>query len=295
MDMITQPSSERSSGRRSRFWCWGGALVAALSLLPACSVDELRSLVGPAATTTTVTAAPDVLVAPAGRDANVIGCADTTGSLPSEHWAILPQAMSAVVLEWASPARSKDGSRAARPGLTVNIRLIGDVSFDPTASYGAVSLARLDGVSAPQENELAESQLARADAINRHKDVLASNQRAVDGFVALMAQGLPGATTGGSEIMGCFSAAAGLLRAGERNVVVAVSDLAQTEAPQQMGRLDGAEVLIVHVCSNAEECLAQEAQWLGALTSMGAESVNFFRPESSVVALKEALLEGMDG
>jgi hypothetical protein len=241
---------------------------------------------------TTVPAAVTVLVESALLDVAVIGCADTTGSMPPEYLRVLPDALSAVVTTWASPAAGKDGSREARPALAASIRVIGSDSFDPTASLGNVELARLTGVSAPDIDEPADAQLARAAAINAHRSAVEANQEAAASFASLLAQPLPSTPGGGTEILGCFSAAAGLQRPGARNIVVAVSDLVQTEGPQQMGRLDGAEVVIVHICGDAAMCQAQQSEWTLTLTGMGAASVRYLRPEQGTAALTAALLEG---
>ena len=59
-----------------------------------------------------------------------------------------------------------------------------------------------------------------------------------------------------------------------------------------MGRLDGAEVVIVHICGDAATCQAQQSEWTLTLTGMGAASVRYLRPEQGTAALTAALLEG---
>lgn len=244
-------------------------------------VHRTTQLIDGAATSTTV---PRPTSAPTPTHLGM--CADFSSSVDPSFPRTALRALSDVVRRWPSAASTASaGPASATSSLDVYARVIVDSadSFGPQGEIANGSVPSVPSLVAaptasahPQDLDGAmASWLTMQSAVN-------AMRKAAQGValsLATLLREFSKPPSDGTDIWGCLSALAETLPTSGRRLLVLVTDLAQYGQPQRMGRLNGVRVLVVHICTRAETCQAQEDQWRVNLTAIGAASVRFVRPE----------------
>jgi hypothetical protein len=275
-----------------------GAVVGSLGILvTACGVPGASGADAQpvtAAEPSSVTDGVPVAVPPADVVAGV--CLDTTESVPPGVVAAAVEAVAGLVEGWAQPlSQATDGSSAPQPGLLLAVRkVLATSSLEYEGQVARVEIAPVPDVApTPAVEDDIDGRLYAKwtdDTLAAERAASEARQAGADSAAAI--RGADWSPAQNSEIRGCLDALASSLRGGERRLVV-VSDFAQNVTAQTgVATFEGAKVLLVRACTDANACVAAGQTWHDELVDLGVEEVVFGTPETLARDLPRWIREG---
>jgi hypothetical protein len=225
--------------------------------------------------------APAVVEAVAPRVEVRGACLDSTDSMPRALVDGAVEALASLVEGWAPRESNYMAGARPWPGLDLSVRkVLGESSLVAEGELVHVSIPGVPGVMAKplatDPNFITASAAWRMQA--GAATAAAATARAETARFSEAIRTADWSSTS-SEISGCV-VALGLTQRGPDARYLVVSDLDQTDPPQTaIGKLGGAEILVVHACADAEVCAAQQADWRRTIADLGGGPVDFSRPE----------------
>ncbi len=245
---------------------------------------------GEEATSSTVAAKVDKTAPPPERQVEIV--LDPSGSVPRHYLTASLKALADAVRAIPKPL-PPTGSSLARPAVSITVRAVAADSYSPTGRLLSGTVGGVPEIAALPDDADADLTAAAVEvAEQRRRAERAEVETEADAeSLAGQIDSLDPPVTGCSDIAGAISASAQSFTSSDRRLVM-VTDLAQHCSANAAGSLRGAQVQIVHICTAADRCRAQEALWRRRLTERGAAAVRFIRFENLYPTIRSLVAGG---
>jgi hypothetical protein len=259
--------------------------LACLLIVPACSLVGAKQTTSPGTRASGTRAYEPTISAPT---LNVGVCIDPTLSTATPFSQAIESLVAHVVASWAVSPPAPTATMAVSPhaGLNLWLRQVETNSFDSSNSFLHFVIPSVPGLQgrldATNPNFIDDDPLwvkARSSVIGKATAALQASSTAAKAIQSWSLE-----TWQDSEIAGCVSGLSDTVPSPSRFVLA--SDLEQNEPPQVTGNLSHTTILVVQPCDDtAAKCLNLQASFRNLLSSEGASSIQFIRPEDASTVL----------